>query len=88
MLTDGRTDGWTDGRTDDGRKVITIAHPEQSSGELKNILSINLLLKSSNCLRICLKQGKKKCVVQYYKRALMPFVKLQKTLISLHIYAD
>ena len=25
----------TDGRTDDGRKVITIAHPEQSSGELK-----------------------------------------------------
>ena len=39
MLTDGRTDGrthgWTDGRTDDGRKVITIAHPEQSSGELK-----------------------------------------------------
>ena len=24
-----------DGRTDDGRKVITIAHPEQSSGELK-----------------------------------------------------
>ena len=39
MLTDGRTDGRTDartdGRTDDGRKVITIAHPEQSSGELK-----------------------------------------------------
>ena len=33
MLTDGRTDGWTD----DGRKVITIAHPEQSSGELKII---------------------------------------------------
>ena len=31
MLTDGRTDG----RMDDGRKVITIAHPEQSSGELK-----------------------------------------------------
>ena len=23
------------GRMDDGRKVITIAHPEQSSGELK-----------------------------------------------------
>ena len=35
MLTDGRTDGRTHGRTDDGRKVITIAHPEQSSGELK-----------------------------------------------------
>ena len=26
--------GWTDTRTD-GRKVITIAHPEHSSGELK-----------------------------------------------------
>ena len=37
MLMDGRTDGRTDGthgRTDDGRKVITIAHPEHSSGEL------------------------------------------------------
>ena len=35
------TDGWTDGRTgrlmDDGQKVITIAHPEHSSGELINI---------------------------------------------------
>ena len=43
MLTDGRTDGRThgrtDGRTDDGRKVITIAHPEQSSGELIIILN-------------------------------------------------
>ena len=29
------TDGHTDGRTGDGRKVITIAHPEHSSGELK-----------------------------------------------------
>ena len=43
MLTDGRTDGRTHGRmdartdgwTDDGQKGITIAHPEQSSGELK-----------------------------------------------------
>ena len=35
MLTNGRTDTRTDGQTDDGRKVITIAHPEQSSGELK-----------------------------------------------------
>ena len=35
MLTDRRTHARTDGRTDDGRKVITIAHPEQSSGELK-----------------------------------------------------
>ena len=46
MLTDGRTDGRThartDGRTDDGRKVITIAHPEQSSGELKTALRTNM----------------------------------------------
>ena len=39
MLTDGRTDRRTDacmdGRMDDGRKVIKIAHPEHSSGELK-----------------------------------------------------
>ena len=40
MLTDGRTDGRTHGRTDDGRKVITIAHPEQSSGELKSSISV------------------------------------------------
>ena len=31
MLTGGRTDGRTH-----GRKVITIVHPEHSSGELKN----------------------------------------------------
>ena len=37
--TDGRTHGRTDARTDDGQKVITIAHPEQSSGELKKTLS-------------------------------------------------
>ena len=30
--------GWMDGRTDNGRKVITIAHPEHSSGELKSQL--------------------------------------------------
>ena len=30
MLTDGRADAWTDNR----RKMITIAHPEHSSGEL------------------------------------------------------
>ena len=35
MLTDGRMDGRTVTRTDNGQKVITIAHPEQSSGELK-----------------------------------------------------
>ena len=44
MLTDGRTDGRThgrmDGRTDDGRKVIIIAHPEQSSGEPKIAMMI------------------------------------------------
>ena len=39
MLTDGRTDG----RTDDGRKVITIAHPEHSSGELKKKSKCHLL---------------------------------------------
>ena len=33
MLTDGRTHG----RMDDGRKVITIAQPEHSSGELKKV---------------------------------------------------
>ena len=37
MLTDGRTHGWTD----DWRKVITIAHPEHSSGELKMTSGIN-----------------------------------------------
>ena len=37
MLTDGRTDG----RTDDGRKVITIAHLEQSSGELNMFTPVN-----------------------------------------------
>ena len=31
------TDGCTDGRMHDGQKVITIAHPEQSSGELKRL---------------------------------------------------
>ena len=34
---DGRTDGCTDGRTDDRQKVITIAHPEHSSGELTKL---------------------------------------------------
>ena len=34
MLTDTRMDG----RTDDGQKVITIAHPEQSSDELIIVL--------------------------------------------------
>ena len=37
MLTDGRTDG----RTDDGRKVITLAHLEQSSGELNMFTPVN-----------------------------------------------
>ena len=31
----GRTEGQSDGRTDDGQNVITLAHPEHSSGELK-----------------------------------------------------
>ena len=29
------TDGCTGAQTDDGQKVITIAYPEHSSGELK-----------------------------------------------------
>ena len=37
MLTDGRTDR----RADDGRKVITIAHLEQSSGELNMFTPVN-----------------------------------------------
>ena len=40
MLTDGRTDG----RTDDGRKVNTIAHPEQTSGELKIFIDFILFI--------------------------------------------
>ena len=40
--TDGKTDGKLDGRADDGQKVITIAQPEHSSGELKhNICLLN-----------------------------------------------
>ena len=35
VLTDGQPDG---GQTNDGQKVITIAHPEHSSGELKKQL--------------------------------------------------
>ena len=48
------TDGCTDGRMDDGRKVITIAHPEQSSGELKicfvELLSANAAPTSAGIL--------------------------------------
>ena len=33
---DGWTDRGTDRWTNNGQKVITIAHPEQSLGELKN----------------------------------------------------
>ena len=42
----GRTHGRTHGRTDDGRKVIIIAHPEHSSGELKMLFNyiISLLI--------------------------------------------
>ena len=34
MLMDGQPDGQTDGLRDDRQKVITIAHPEHSPGEL------------------------------------------------------
>ena len=43
----GRTHVRTDGRTDDGRKVITIAHPEQSSGELKMKFSLAVDLSNN-----------------------------------------
>ena len=39
MLMDGHTDGRTQARTD-GQKVITIVHPEHSSGELKTVVNI------------------------------------------------
>ena len=35
------TDGQIHRRTDDRQKVITIAHPEHSSGELKRIIKIS-----------------------------------------------
>ena len=48
----------TDGRTDDGLKVITIAHPEYSSGELKKMLvNVNLSLSAffnSVCADTCM----------------------------------
>ena len=34
----GRTDRHTDGRTDEGQKMITIAHPEHNSDELKTMM--------------------------------------------------
>ena len=33
----GQTDGQTDGLLDNGQKVITVAHPEHSSGDLKSL---------------------------------------------------
>ena len=40
-----------DGRTDDGRKVITIAHPEHSSGELTRCCTfINWNRISGHCI--------------------------------------
>ena len=39
--TDVQTDGRTDGQADNRRKVITIAHPEHSSGELLIVLGFN-----------------------------------------------
>ena len=46
MLTDWRTEG----RMDDGRKVITIAHPEHSSGELKTKQNKNTKMALNPCL--------------------------------------
>ena len=45
------TDGHTDGRMDEGRKVITIAHPEQSSGELKR--SVKDLSNDTYAMLLC-----------------------------------
>ena len=42
MLTDGRTDG---------RKVITIAHPEQSSGELRKKTKKQKKTKNTDCVK-------------------------------------
>ena len=56
MLTDGRTDA----RTDDRRKVITIAHPEQSSGELKKHNSYQIF--SAGETTSAAKEKKKKTV--------------------------
>ena len=36
----GWTSAQTSAQTDDGQKVINIAHPEHSSGELKNITNL------------------------------------------------
>ena len=60
MLTHGRMHG----QTDNGRKVITIAHPEQSSGELKkhlsgkkNMLFNKIALDSSYILKYCIEKN-------------------------------
>ena len=48
--------GRTDGRTDDGRKVITIAHPEQSSGELTKKKNNNNKKKTKTKNIDCIRQ--------------------------------
>ena len=50
----GWTDTQMDGRTDDGRKVITIAHPDHSSGELKSMGIIKMCIGCYNT-RFCTK---------------------------------
>ena len=40
ILTDGCTDAQRNRQTDDGQKVITIAHHEHTSGELKRVISV------------------------------------------------
>ena len=63
MLTDGRTHG----RTDDGRKVITIAHPEQSSGKLKTTTKKTKKQQHKNK-----QKKKKKKKKKTFKRHLLP----------------
>ena len=49
-----------DARTDNGQKVITIAHPEHSSGELKNrtITSFKFYVSALRILTITLAHNK------------------------------
>ena len=76
MLMDGCTDAWRHGQTDDRQKVITIAHPEHSSAELKifqrvldlqnrhkiNALSLSNKTKADNCKS---KKGRVVILVHY-----------------------
>ena len=57
MLTDGRTDE----RTDDGHKVITIAHPVHSSGELK-LSQWTVKCRSRSNIDDCIQEVMLRCI--------------------------